>query len=105
MGAGRGVHLHPLEFENDDVICCFQAKYPNNFRSLPRRSHEIPLNLFEFLKIRGKLRNCDFCAQKMTLVLVLIQLENVAMYRKYLACAPFQERPFTALESLCAPRQ
>ena len=31
MGAGRGgkgVHLHPLEFENDDVICCLQGKFP-----------------------------------------------------------------------------
>ena len=30
MGCGRrmqGGALHPLEFENDDVRCCFQTKY------------------------------------------------------------------------------
>ena len=25
------LHLHPLEFENDDIICCFQAKCPKIF--------------------------------------------------------------------------
>ena len=33
MGARRGVHLHPLEFESDDVRYCYLAKYSQNFRS------------------------------------------------------------------------
>ena len=30
-GGCKGVHLHPLEFESDDVICCLQAKCKENF--------------------------------------------------------------------------
>ena len=34
IGARRGGETWgsaPLEFENDDVICCFRAKYPKIF--------------------------------------------------------------------------
>ena len=28
-GGCRGVRMLPLEFENDDAICCFPVQYPN----------------------------------------------------------------------------
>ena len=30
-GGGATLGSSPLEFENDDVICCFRAKYPKIF--------------------------------------------------------------------------
>ena len=30
-GGARGVQLHPMEFENDDVTYCLLAKFPKSF--------------------------------------------------------------------------
>ena len=34
-GGVQGLRMHPLEFENDEVICCSPTKYPNYFARAP----------------------------------------------------------------------
>ena len=83
-----GCTCTPLEFENDDIICCFQAKYPEHFRSRLRRSHYICLKSSKTTKIRQKLPYFDFGARDE--VLALMQLEKIDVYVKKIfdKCTP-----------------